>query len=330
MSTVKNYLSLIKFSHTIFAMPFAFIGFFVGLRLLQETKYNDGQLNLNKTISLTLDLKDGKVPFSEDSLLKKLVSLDATVLTVGVYLLFVILCMIFARSAAMSFNRYLDRSFDAKNPRTAIREIPAGILKANNVLLFTIVNCILFITCTFFINKICFFLSPVALLVVLGYSYTKRFTPLCHLILGLGLSLAPIGAYLAVTGRFSLLPLLFSFAVIFWVSGFDIIYALQDEEFDKSQKLYSIPAWLGKAKGLRVSEVLHLFSAACVIVAGLLGHFGWLYWIGVAVFIGMLIYQHSIVKPTDLRKVNLAFMTANGIASVVFALFVIADLFLHS
>ena len=330
MSTVKNYLSLIKFSHTIFAMPFAFIGFFVGLRLLQETKYNDGQLNLNKTISLTLDLKDGNVPFSEDSLLKKLVSLDATVLTVGVYLLFVILCMIFARSAAMSFNRYLDRSFDAKNPRTAIREIPAGILKANNVLLFTIVNCILFITCTFFINKICFFLSPVALLVVLGYSYTKRFTPLCHLILGLGLSLAPIGAYLAVTGRFSLLPLLFSFAVIFWVSGFDIIYALQDEEFDKSQKLYSIPAWLGKAKGLRVSEVLHLFSAACVIVAGLLGHFGWLYWIGVAVFIGMLIYQHSIVKPTDLRKVNLAFMTANGIASVVFALFVIADLFLHS
>ena len=330
MSTVKNYLSLIKFSHTIFAMPFAFIGFFVGLRLLQETKYNDGQLNLNKTISLTLDLKDGKVPFSEDSLLKKLVSLDATVLTVGVYLLFVILCMIFARSAAMSFNRYLDRSFDAKNPRTAIREIPAGILKANNVLLFTIVNCILFITCTFFINKICFFLSPVALLVVLGYSYTKRFTPLCHLILGLGLSLAPIGAYLAVTGMFSLLPLLFSFAVIFWVSGFDIIYALQDEEFDKSQKLYSIPAWLGKAKGLRVSEVLHLFSAACVIVAGLLGHFGWLYWIGVAVFIGMLIYQHSIVKPTDLRKVNLAFMTANGIASVVFALFVIADLFLHS
>jgi len=330
MSTVKNYLSLIKFSHTIFAMPFAFIGFFVGLRLLQETKYNDGQLNLNKTISLTLDLKDGKVPFSEDSLLKKLVSLDATVLTVGVYLLFVILCMIFARSAAMSFNRYLDRSFDAKNPRTAIREIPAGILKANNVLLFTIVNCILFITCTFFINKICFFLSPVALLVVLGYSYTKRFTPLCHLILGLGLSLAPIGAYLAVTGRFSLLPLLFSFAVIFWVSGFDIIYALQDEEFDKSQKLYSIPAWLGKAKGLRVSEVLHLFSAACVIVAGLLGHFGWLYWIGVAVFIGMLIYQHSIVKPNDLKKVNLAFMTANGIASVVFALFVIADLFLHS
>jgi len=125
------------------------------------------------------------------------------------------------------------------------------------------------------------------------------------------------------------LPLLFSFAVIFWVSGFDIIYALQDEEFDKSQRLYSIPAALGKSKALRVSELLHLLSAGCVILAGFYGNFGWLYWIGVAVFAGMLIYQHSIVKPTDLRKVNLAFMTANGIASVVFAIFVIADLFFH-
>jgi 4-hydroxybenzoate polyprenyltransferase len=238
--------------------------------------------------------------------------------------------MVFARSAAMSFNRYLDRIFDAKNPRTAIREIPAGIIKANSVLLFTIVNCLLFITCTFFINRICFYLSPVALFVVLGYSYTKRFTPLCHLVLGLGLSLAPIGAYLAVTGYFNLLPILFSFAVIFWVSGFDVIYALQDEEFDKSQKLYSIPAWLGKAKALRMSEFLHLLSATAVISAGAYGLFGWLYWIGVAVFIGMLIYQHSIVRPNDLRRVNLAFMTANGIASVVFAIFVIADLFINS
>jgi 4-hydroxybenzoate polyprenyltransferase len=187
----------------------------------------------------------------------------------------------------------------------------------------------LFIACTFFINRLCFYLSPVALLVVLGYSYTKRFTPLCHLVLGLGLSLAPIGAYLAVTGHFSLLPILFSFAVIFWVSGFDIIYALQDEEFDRSQKLYSIPASLGKARALRVSELLHVLSAACVVAAGIYGGFGWLYWIGIAVFASMLIYQHSIVKPTDLRKVNLAFMTANGIASAVFAVFVIADLFFH-
>jgi 4-hydroxybenzoate polyprenyltransferase len=188
--------------------------------------------------------------------------------------------------------------------------------------------CALFIATTWFINPLCFYLSFVALAVVLGYSYTKRFTPLCHLVLGVGLSLAPIGAYLAVTGQFALLPVLFSFAVVFWVSGFDIIYALQDEEFDKANALYSIPSWLGKAKALRVSELLHLLSAACIVFAGNLGNFGWLYWIGAAIFIGMLVYQHSLVKPNDLRRVNLAFMTANGIASVVFAVFVIADMFI--
>lgn len=243
--------------------------------------------------------------------------------------LLVLLCMIFARSAAMAFNRYLDRRWDALNPRTAIREIPKGIITPKNALTFTIICSLLFIACTYFINPLCFALSPVALAVVLGYSYTKRFTPLCHLVLGLGLALAPIGAYLAVTGRFQLLPVLFSFAVLFWVSGFDIIYALQDEEFDKQNSLYSIPAWLGKAKALRVSEILHLLSAACVVAAGKLGGFGYLYWLGVLVFGGMLVYQHSIVKPTDLRRVNVAFMTANGIASVVFAVFVIADLFVQ-
>ena len=309
MSKVKNYLSLIKFSHTIFAMPFALIGFCLGL-----LKWNLElpRLNLNETI--------GWAPRSFN------ISWDQILLK----LLLVILCMIFARSAAMAFNRYLDRSFDAKNPRTAIREIPTGVIQANNALLFTVVCSLLFVFCSFFINQLCFFLSPVALLVVLGYSYTKRFTPLCHLILGLGLSLAPIGAYLAVTGRFDLLPIIFSFTVLFWVSGFDIIYALQDEEFDKENKLYSIPAWLGKVKALRVSELLHLLSAICVLVAGWLGNFSWLYWMGSAIFIGMLIYQHSIVKPNDLKRVNIAFMTANGIASVVFAIFVIADLFINS
>ena len=249
--------------------------------------------------------------------------------SLGIKLILVILCMVFARSAAMAFNRYLDRHFDAKNPRTAVREIPAGVITPKNALTFTIVSCILFIASTWFINSICFYLSPVALAVVLGYSYTKRFTPLCHLILGLGLSLAPIGAYLAVTGEFALLPILFSIAVIFWVSGFDIIYALQDEEFDKINQLYSIPAWLGKGKALLVSEFLHLLSAGAVVYAGVYGHFSWLYWIGVLVFIGMLAYQHSVVKPNDLKRVNLAFMTANGIASVVFAIFVIADLFIN-
>ena len=308
MSTVKNYLSLVKFSHTIFAMPFALIGFTLGIFhdkfiVKVNTATDSGALSFNGVAN------PGQLLFK---------------------LLLVILCMVFARSAAMAFNRYLDRSFDAKNPRTAIREIPRGIISAGSALRFVIFNCIAFIVCTWFINPLCFFLSPVALLVVLGYSYTKRFTALCHIILGIGLSLAPIGAYLAVTGQFALLPILFSFAVVFWVSGFDIIYALQDIDFDKSQQLYSIPATLGKARALRVSEILHLLSAACVVVAGLYGGFHWSFWIGVAIFTGMLIYQHSIVKPNDLTKVNIAFMTANGIASVVFAVFVIADLFIHS
>jgi 4-hydroxybenzoate polyprenyltransferase len=301
MTTIKNYLSLIKFSHTIFAMPFALIGFFLGM------------------FSITSVLPGWNIPaFS-----------PAQIADLTWQFILVILCMVFARSAAMAFNRYLDRHFDAKNPRTAIREIPAGILKANSVLWFTIACCVLFIITCWFINRICFYLSPVALFVILFYSYTKRFTPLCHLVLGLGLSLAPIGAYLAVTGEFHLLPILFSLSVVFWVSGFDIIYALQDEEFDRSQRLFSMPVWLGKKKALRVSEALHVISFACIVAAGVYGRFGWLYWAGVAVFGGMLLYQHSIVKPDDLRRVNLAFMTANGIASVVFAVFVIADIFLH-
>jgi 4-hydroxybenzoate polyprenyltransferase len=300
---VKNYLSLIKFSHTIFAMPFAMIGFFLGVSYKVSSQWNLNGILVGEAVG---DIIEHSILF-----------------------ILVVLCMIFARSAAMAFNRYLDRNFDAKNPRTAIREIPSGIISANSALWFTIISALLFVVTTYFINRICFFLSPVALFVVLFYSYTKRFTALCHLVLGLGLSLAPIGAFLAVTGKFGLIPLLFSFAVIFWVSGFDIIYALQDEEFDKSQQLYSMPAWLGKSRALRVSEILHVISAVCVMTAGFMGHFGLWYWLGVAVFGGMLIYQHSIVKPNDLRRVNLAFMTANGIASVVFAAFVITDIFTH-
>jgi 4-hydroxybenzoate polyprenyltransferase len=295
MNTLKNYLSLVKFSHTIFAMPFAMIGYFLAI-----TK-NGAFLDPGK-----------KTGWSQEMVIK---------------FILIILCMVFARSAAMAFNRYLDRNFDAKNPRTAIREIPAGIISRDSALKFVLVCSFLFVVSCWFINRPCFYLSPVALFVILGYSYTKRFTPFCHLILGIGLSLAPIGAYLAVSGAFALLPILFSLTVIFWVSGFDIIYALQDTEFDLSQELYSMPAWLGKPKALRVSEWLHLLSTSCVVGAGILGSFGVWYWIGVIVFIGMLLYQHSIVKPNDLSKINLAFMTANGIASVVFALFVITDLF---
>jgi 4-hydroxybenzoate polyprenyltransferase len=165
--------------------------------------------------------------------------------------------------------------------------------------------------------------------VILFYSYTKRFTYLCHLVLGIGLSLAPIGAYLAVTGNFDLLPLLFSFAVIFWVSGFDIIYALQDIDFDQSLSLYSIPSQWGLKQSLSISRVLHVLSASLVITAYFLGGFHFLYLFGLLIFIGMLIYQQSIVKPYDLSKVNLAFMTANGIASIVFSVFVIGAMLIQ-
>jgi 4-hydroxybenzoate polyprenyltransferase len=281
---IRKYLSLIKFSHTIFAMPFAMIGFVLGV-------YDT---------------------FSLERVLLKFV--------------LVVLCMIFARSAAMAFNRWLDKNFDAANPRTAIREIPSGIISANKALLFVIFNCIAFVITTWFINLICFYLSFVALFIILFYSYTKRFTPLCHLVLGVGLALAPIGAFLAVTGYFSLIPVLFSFVVLCWVSGFDIIYALQDEEFDRSQNLHSIPVWLGKKNALRFSSALHLIAALLVITIGVYAHFHWLYWIGTAIFCGMLIYQHSLVNPKDLSRVNIAFMTANGIASVAFAIFVITDM----
>jgi 4-hydroxybenzoate polyprenyltransferase len=313
MPTIKSYLSLIKFSHTIFAMPFAMIGFFLGTKAWSD--YSGLIVPGWHTTIFPATIAQDAIPASSRDLLLKFI--------------LVIVCMVTARSAAMAFNRYLDRSFDAKNPRTAIREIPKGIISANHALIFTIGSCALFLVSCFFINKLCFYLAPVALFVILFYSYTKRFTTLCHLVLGVGLSLAPIGAYLAVTGVFALLPVLFSMAVIFWVSGFDIIYALQDVDFDKSQDLYSMPAWLGKAKALRVSELLHVLSAACVLYAGIYGHFGWWYWLGVAVFSGMLIYQHAIVKPNDLSKVNLAFMTANGIASVIFSIFVITDLLIR-
>jgi 4-hydroxybenzoate polyprenyltransferase len=280
---LKNYMSMVKFSHTIFAMPFAFIGYFLAL----HQSNSDFEWKL---------------------------------------FVFVILCMVFARNAAMAFNRFIDREIDIKNPRTAIREIPAGIIRAKSALLFVIINSILFIATTYFINTLTFKLSPIALLVVLGYSLTKKFTSLCHLVLGLGLSLAPIGAYLAVTGEFALLPVLYSFVVLFWVSGFDIIYALQDLDFDKEQELKSFPVFFGKKGALNASILLHILSAGIVFFAGYWANFGLIYWIGSSIFVSLLFYQHTLVKPNDLSKVNLAFFTTNGVASVIFATFTIAEL----
>ncbi|MEI7724041.1 MAG: 4-hydroxybenzoate octaprenyltransferase [Bacteroidota bacterium] len=243
-------------------------------------------------------------------------------------LILVLLCVFFARNAAMGFNRYVDREFDKKNPRTALREIPSDIISLKSALLFIIINAILFISASYFLNFLCFLLSPIALFVVLGYSLTKRFTYLSHVFLGSGLALAPIGAYLAVTARFDLLPLVYSFVVIFWVAGFDILYALQDIEFDRKEKLKSLPAKLGRSKALILSTLFHLMALILVAAGGILGNFHFLYWTGAAIFATLLCYEHIIVKPTDISRVNLAFATMNGMASIIFASFVIADLFL--
>lgn len=280
---IRNYLSLVKFAHTVFAMPFALIGFALATRNYSE--------NLNVKL-----------------------------------LLLVILCMILARNAAMSFNRWIDRNFDKLNPRTAMREIPAEIIKPHSALAFSIINGLLFIVAAWFINQLCFFLSPVALLVIMGYSLTKRFTALSHFVLGLGLSLAPIGAYLAISGIFDLAPIILSVAVLFWVSGFDVMYALQDESFDRHIKLKSIPVFLGTKKALLLSIMTHLLSAALLVWFGLLIDGTIIYWLGFAIFTGLLFYQHLIVKPSDLSRMNLAFFTLNGIASVLFAAITIVDL----
>ena len=275
-------MSLVLFAHSIFALPFALIGFFLAVT--------------------TTDFE-----FSW-----KLFGL-------------MLVCMVTARNAAMAFNRYLDRDIDAKNPRTAVRDIPAGRISPKQALTFTIINCIVFITATFFINPMCLVLSPIALFVVLFYSYMKRISPLCHIVLGLGLGLAPVGAYLAVTGAFSIVPVFYGLAVLTWVSGFDIIYALQDEEFDRENGLNSIPANFGGVKALKISEILHVFSFILVLLPAFFTPVGILYYIGVLFYGALLVYQHKIVSPTDLSRVDRAFMTTNGIASVIFACFYLFD-----
>ncbi len=284
LGSVRNYLSFVKFSHTVFAMPFALIGFF-------------------------LAISQGKYDFSTR------------------LLLLIILCMVFARNAAMGFNRLVDRKFDSLNTRTKNRELPSGIIRPEAAAAFVIINTVLFIITTAVINRLTLFLSPVALLVILGYSLTKRFTSLCHFVLGLGLSLAPIGAYISVTGSFSLIPLIYSLIVLTWVSGFDIIYALQDDEFDRSNQLYSLPSATGRKKALNISIVVHLITFSLVVLAGITENGGFLFWTGAAIFTSLLIYQHSIVKHDNISKVTLAFGTTNGIASILFAILVILDLF---
>ena len=257
--TAGNYLSLVKFMHTVFAMPFALIGF----TLAVTTTANEFSFRL---------------------------------------LLLIVLCMVFARNAAMGFNRLVDRKFDSLNPRTDKREIPSGKIGVKSAVVFIAVNAILFIVSAGLINRLTLFLSPVALAVILGYSLTKRFTFLCHFILGLGLSLAPIGAYISVTGSFNYLPIIYSLIVLTWVSGFDIIYALQDSEFDREHRLHSIPSLTGRKKALAISGIVHLFTFLLVVAAGIAGNGNILYLTGAIIFTGLLLWQHLLVKPDDLSR----------------------------
>lgn len=285
MSKIKSYFSLIKFSHTLFALPFAFIGAILGYRQVLFEQ-NPWELFLS-----------------------------------------VVLCMFFARSAAMTFNRYADSEIDALNSRTSNREIPKGIFSRRKVLIFAIINSLLFVISTYFINKLVFLLSPVALLIILGYSYAKRFTFLSHFWLGLSLGLAPLGAYLVFVPIFSWQPLYFSLVVIFWVSGFDIIYAILDADFDKQYGLFSIPSKFGIQKALNISFLLHLLAMITTFIIGYVFEMNFLYWIGSVLFSILLIIQHILLYiDMSQRSINVAFATINSYAGLVYGLFVIFDL----
>lgn len=285
-TNVNNYASMIKFSHSVFALPFAITGYFFAVA---HFEYSFEWLDI----------------------------------------IIIILCMVLARNAAMGFNRYADARIDKDNPRTASREIPKGIIKPKAALIFVILNSILFVLVTWSVNKLVFFLSPVALLVVLGYSYTKRFTSLSHFVLGLGLAIAPTAAFLVASGEFRTLPVILSAMVLFWTAGFDIIYSLQDEAFDKKNKLYSIPALAGTKNALILSALSHLISIALLVLIGLLLEGNILFWTGATIFSALLIYQHIIIKPSDISKINLAFGTLNGIASFIFAVFTILSFYIN-
>ena len=279
--SLSNYLKLVKFSHTLFAMPFALAGFFWGVHYSNNFTW--------------------------------------------ILLLKVILCMVFARNAAMSFNRIVDIRIDTLNYRTNQRELPAQHIKIKQAIIFCFINALAFIACAFWINFLCFILSPVALIVVLGYSYTKRFTWFCHLILGLGLSLAPIGAFIATTNQINTPIILLGMSVLLWVSGFDIIYALQDINFDKANNLKSIPERIGIKKSLIISSILHVISLILLLFSGFYQQVGLLYWLGCICFSALLFYQHIIISEKDLSRVNQAFFTFNGFASIIFSIFCIAD-----
>ena len=276
-------MGLVKFSHTIFAMPFALMAFVFAL------KTTDAQFS-------------------------------------WILLLQVVGCMVFARNVAMGFNRWADHKIDGENPRTATREIPAGKISPKSAMTFVVINALLFIAVSSSINLLTAILSPVALIVVIFYSYCKRFTSLAHLVLGLSLGIAPSAAYIAVTGTLTFAPCLISLLVLTWCGGFDIIYALQDLEFDRQRGLHSIPVRFGVRGALYISIALHAISIAALILFALNCPQGWLIWIGVALFSLCIIIEHILVTPTKQRSIAIAFGTLNGLASLTLATFTILQL----
>ncbi len=281
--SLKITLEMIRIEHTLFALPFAFLGAVLAAKGLPSFRQ----------------------------------------------MIWITVAMVGARSAAMAFNRLVDRDYDAANPRTAIRAIPAGLLSAKFVTFFTLISAIVFFGAAFMLNRLTLLLSPIALGSVLFYSYTKRFTALAHLMLGWCLAIAPTGAWIAVRGAIdSPVPLLLSLAVMLWTAGFDVIYACQDYEFDVQAGLRSIPQRFGIANALWMARGLHtMMFAALMAVYGLTG----LHWVGLLGVIAtavLLIYQHSIVRANDLSRLNAAFFTTNAFVSVILFLTVAADIFL--
>jgi len=278
----KTFLEMIKFEHTIFALPFAYLGAF---------------------------LASGGFPSGYD-------------------LFWVTLAMVGARTAAMSLNRLIDRHIDALNPRTAGRALPKGTLSIAEVWLYTIISFVLLFIAAAQLNPLCVKLMPIAVFVLVIYSYTKRWTWACHLVLGAALGLAPLGSWVAVTGSIDLPGVMLGLAVAFWVAGFDIIYACQDFEFDKAAGIHSIPAQFGIKKSLIISALFHLISPILLAAIGFYLGLGIFYLIGVLIATGLLIHEHRLVKPNDLSKIGVAFMNMNGYLSMVMFLFTLLDVIL--
>ncbi len=273
MSAIATYGRMIKFSHSIFAMPFA---------------------------------------------LSAAVLASRTVPVTALQVALIIGCMVTARSCAMGFNRIVDRHFDARNPRTAIREIPSGQISLRAAIAITVAAAASFVALAVALNPLCGWLSPVALGVVCGYSYAKRFTALVHLWLGVALGLAPIAVWVALTGTVAPLAGILAGAVATWVAGFDILYSLQDESFDRGQGLHSIPVALGERGAMGVSALLHLVTVGLLAAVPLLAPLGWGYWLGFVAIAGVLSYEHWIVRPGDLSRIDKAFFDLNGYVSLLF------------